>query len=188
MNQMSRISAASVPSFSARFTAAEFLRMCEIGAFEDWKVELVDGELERRPPPGNEHSRRQMVVVARLLGVVPEALLRAEAGVDLGNNTVLGCDAAILHRPVEGAGNRMLRPDEVMATIEISESTRERDIGLKRRKYAAAGIAHYWVVDSEEGAVHVHSAPVADDYAEVVTVRFGQPLPVPGTNATITLD
>ena len=188
MNEMRSIARAGAGSFRARFTTAEFLRMVEAGAFEDWKVELVDGELERMPPPGNEHGRRQIMVVVRLARVVPEKLLRAEAGIDLGSDTVLGCDAAILRRPVEGVGNRMLRPDEVLATIEVAESTRERDIGMERKKYAAADIAHYWVVDGERGVVHVHSEPVAGDYAEIGTVRFGQKLPVPGTDATITVE
>lgn len=162
--------------------------MVEAGAFEDWKVELVDGELDRMPLPGNEHARRQMMVVVRLSRVVSEALLRAGTGIDLGNDTVLGCDAAILRLPVEGVDNRMLRPDEVLLAVEIAETSRERDLGLKRMKYAAAGIAHYWVVDGERGVVHVHAEPVAGDYAEISTVRFGQPLLVPRTDATITID
>ena len=187
MNEMARFARTGAESYRARFTTAEFLRMIEAGAFEDWKVELVGGELDRMPLPGNEHARRQMRVV-RLARVAPEALLRAGTGIDLGNDTVLGCDAAILRLPVEGVGNRMLRPDEVLLAIEIAETSRERDLGLKRVRYAAAGIAHYWVVDGERGVVHVHSEPVAGDYAEIATVRFGQPLRVPGTDATITAE
>ena len=188
MNEVSRVARAQADVFRARFTTAEFLRMIETGAFEDWKVELVNGEIERMPPPGNEHGRRQIMVVVRLSRVLPEALLRAEAGIDLGGDTVLGCDAAILRRPVEKVGNRMLHPHEVLATIEVAESTRERDVGMKRTKYAGAGIPHYWVIDGERGVVHVHADPVAGDYAEIATVRFGQPLTVPGTDAAITID
>jgi Uma2 family endonuclease len=42
----------------ARFTTAEFLRMGESGAFDDIKVELVDGELERMNPPQTAHAAR----------------------------------------------------------------------------------------------------------------------------------
>ena len=188
MNEMSRIARTAAESFRARFTTAEFLRMVEAGAFEDWKVELVEGELERMPPPGNAHGRRQMMVGIRLSRVIPEEQLRGEVGIDLGNDTVLGCDAAILRQPVEGVDNRMLRPDEVLLAVEVAETSRERDLGLKRMKYAAAGIAHYWVVDGERGVVHVHAEPVVGDYAEIATVRFGQPLRVPGTDATITVE
>ena len=162
--------------------------MCEVGAFEDWKVELVDGELERMPPAGNEHGRRHAMLVTRLSRVVAEELLRVEAGVDLGSDTVLGCDGAILIAPIEGVGNRMLRPDEVRLTVEIAETTLSRDLGMKRRKYAAAGIENYWVVDSGRGVVHVHAGLQNGVYADERPVPFGQPIPVPGTDATITID
>ena len=188
MNEMTRIGRTGAESFRARFTTAEFLRMVEASAFEDWKVELVDGELERMPPPGKEHGRRQMMIGVRLSRVVAETLLMGEVGIDLGNDTVLGCDAAVLRRPLGDADNRMLRPDEVLLAVEIADTSRERDLGLKRMRYAAAGIAHYWVVDGERGVVHVHAEPVAGDYAEITTVRFGQSLTVPGTDATITME
>ncbi len=174
-----------VASNSARFTTAEFLRMCEVGAFDDIKVELVDGELERMPPPGNEHGRRQMMVGIRLSRVIDEELLRGEVGIDLGNDTVLGCDAAILAAPV--SGNRVLQPGEVTLAVEVAETTMWRDMGMKRVKYAAAGIAHYWVIDGERSVVHVWGEPVNGDYAQIGTVRFGEPLAVPGTDKTIVI-
>ena len=172
--------------YRARFTTAEFLHMCEAGAFDDLKVELIDGELERMPPPQNEHGRRQASLVIRLSRVVADALLRAEVGIDLGQDTVVGCDAAILTMPV--SGNRILRADEVTLAVEVSETTLARDMGLKRIKYASAGIANYWVIDGERSVVHVWRDPVGGDYAQIATVRFGEPLAVPGTDASIIID
>ena len=186
MNQMTRIIAAPVQGYAARFTTAEFLRMIEAELFGDDKVELIEGELLRTPPPGNEHGRRQAMVVGRLFRVADESLVRAEAGVELEEGTLVGFDAALLR--VSVTGNRMLRPDEVTLVVEVAESTLSHDLGIKRRKYAQAGIAIYWVVDGTRSVVHVHADPVEGDYAEIHTVRFGQPLAVPGTDATITLD
>ena len=124
MNKPASFASAEVSP--ARFTTAEFLRMCESGAFDDMKIELVDGELERMPPPQNEHGRRQSTAVIRLSRVIAEELLRGEVGIDLGNDTVLGCDAAILVAPV--LGNRILRPDEVRLAVEVAETTRSRDM------------------------------------------------------------
>ncbi|WP_425229025.1 Uma2 family endonuclease [Sphingomonas sp.] len=75
---MTRIVAAPVEAWKAPITTAEFLRMCEADVFEDGKIELVDGELIRMPPPGNDHSRIQILVLARLLGVMDEALVRGD--------------------------------------------------------------------------------------------------------------
>lgn len=183
MNSPSRITAASV---KARFTAAEFLQMVEAGAFDDMKVELVDGELERMNPPMNAHSDRQGRAMFRLMTVLGEDRVRVEIGVVLDDSTVLGCDVAVLRAPVRE--NRMLSAEDVALVVEIAETTIARDMGMKRAKYASAGIAKYWVVDGERSVVHVFTQPLNGEYVSIKTVRFGEPLPVPGANQTVTLD
>lgn len=172
--------------FKARFTTAEFLRMAEAGAFEDMNIELVNGELERMNPPMNAHSGYQAKLSIRLAAVAPEHLIRGEVGIDLGGDTVRACDAALLRSGVDE--DRLLRPDELLLVIEIAESTLARDMGAKRIDYARAGIANYWIVDGERRVVHVFAEPVAAEYVDVKSVRFGEPLAVPGTDRTITLD
>lgn len=169
----------------ARFTTAEFLRMAEVGAFDDMKVELVDGELDRITPPTNDHAARQAMVMIRLGAVCPVHLLRGGVGIDLGDDTVLACDLAVLREGIDG--RRLLNRGDVILLVEIAETTTARDTGLKRLKYAQAGIARYWIVDGARSVVHIHADPVDGDYADVRTVRFGEPLPVPGTGATIVL-
>lgn len=169
-----------------RFTAAEFQRMIEAGAFDNMWVELVEGELERMPPPGNEHSLRQIDLLAALLAVLSKALVRGEVGIELGDDTVLGCDAVVLRDAVTRTGP--LVPDDLTLLIEIAVSTRERDLGYKRQRYAAAAIPEYWVIDEAARVVHVFARPEAGDYRDIAVVRFGEPLAVPGSEATITLD
>lgn len=186
MTQMTRITAAPADGFKARFTTAEFLRMADAGAFEDMRVELVEGELERMQQPRNTHAMRQAQLVIRLAQVIGEDRVRGEVGVDLGDDTLLGCDAAVLRIPV--TENRMLRPDDLTLVVEVAETTLDRDLGMKRRRYAGASVPVYWVVDGTRSVIHVHAEPVEGEYVEVHTVRFGQPLAVPGTDATIVLD
>ena len=188
MNEMTRIVAAPVETYKARFTTAEFLHMCEVGAFEDVKVELVDGEIERLNLPQNLHARLQALVMAELWRALgPEAVdrVRGEIGVNLGNNTVLGADATLFRHPVVEPG--WLRPEDVQLLVEISVSTLGRDLGMKLPRYAAAGVQNYWVVDAKRSLVHLHSNPIDGDYTNVSTSRFGEPLPVPDSDTTITL-
>lgn len=107
------------------------------------------------------------------------------ATIDLGDDTVLTCDVAVLSQPM--AEQRFLRPTEVIVAIEIAETAMTRDMGFKRHKYAQAGIAHYWVIDAARSATHVFARPIDGDYADISTVAFGAPLAVPGTDASITL-
>jgi Uma2 family endonuclease len=50
-------------------------------------------------------------------------------------------------------------PEEVQLVVEVvSPESAHRDRTVKLRKYAGAGIAHYWCVEDEDGvpAVHVY--------------------------------
>ena len=175
--------------FRARFTTAEFLRMAEGGAFADMKVELVDGELERMTPPMSAHARRQMEIAFALKRIFenrPDIAVVAEIGIDLGGNTVRACDAAVATSWPEE--NRLLTPGELLLVVEIAETTLARDLGPKRIDYARAGIPNYWVVDGERSVVHVYVDPIKGEYADVRTVRFGDPLAVPATDEAIVID
>lgn len=190
MNRPAQIDVAEAreiaPSAKARFTTAEFLHMIESGAFDDMKVELVGGELERMPPPGLNHANRQVRVALLLGSVVSVDRLTGEVGLHLSDDTLLGCDLAVLRAPIEG--NRMADPSEVALVIEIAETSASRDRGMKRLAYARAAIPTYWVVDGKLELTHVYSEPRDGDYAMIETVRFGQPLAVPGTDKTIVID
>ncbi|WP_161978392.1 Uma2 family endonuclease [Sphingomonas oligophenolica] len=185
MNQPAHPSSVEVDP--ARFTAAEFAAMVASGAFADMTVELIDGELHRMDRPMSDHGARQASVTGKLWTVFEgraETVL-GETGIGLADDTFVACDVAVLCAPIDA--NRLLVPADLLLVVEIAETTLDRDTGLKRRKYAAAGIAHYWVVDGTRAVVHVYRDPVAGDYAEIVTVRFGEPLAVPGTDAAIRL-
>jgi Uma2 family endonuclease len=54
----------------------------------------------------------------------------------------------VSHRGIEGA------PDLVLEIL--SPSTRSRDRGIKMRRYALAGIPHYWIVDPRTHALHAY--------------------------------
>ena len=182
MNQLARLSSDT----RARFTAPEFLRMVESGAFEGMKVELIDGELERMNPPMNGHSAAQANVVFYLAQKLGLAVVRAETGLVLNDSTVVACDAALLRQPL--VENRFLTPYDVQLVVGIAQTTQSRDMGLKRMLYAQAGIPTYWVIDGVRRVVHVYADPVEGDYCSVHTVRFGEALAVPGSDAAITLD
>lgn len=190
MNKSARIDLGDAreiaPSSKARFTTAEFLHMIDSGAFGDMKVELVGGELERMPPPGLTHANRQIRIVLLLSTVVSSDRLTGEVGLQLSDDTLLGCDVAVLREPIQV--NRMAQPSEVTLVIEVAETTASRDRGMKRLAYARAGIPTYWVVDGKLEVTHVYSEPRDGDYAQIETVRFGQQLSVPGTKTTIAID
>lgn len=114
--------------------------------------EVIDGRLYMTPPPAWRHQRglnRLNVLVAayvyqRTLGEVVTAptgvVLDDETGVQPDLLYISTARAGIIsERGVEGA------PD--MVAEVLSPSTAARDRGIKMRRYAAAGIPHYWILD-----------------------------------------
>ncbi|MEI9851169.1 MAG: Uma2 family endonuclease [Sphingomonas sp.] len=59
---------------------------------------------------------------------------------------------------------------------------------MKLVDYGRAGVANYWVVDAVARVVQIMRRPGTDGYGEREVVRFGDALPVPCTDATITID
>ncbi|MEO6091683.1 MAG: hypothetical protein ABIT04_01035 [Novosphingobium sp.] len=47
--------------------------------------------------------------------------------------------------------------------------------------------SNYWVVDVEGRRIHTYSDPRGSDYAAIAVIAVGDPMPVPGTNGTITI-
>lgn len=174
-------------SFEAHFTATEFLHMAETGAFDDMTMELVAGRLERQHPPRIDHALRQAMVVAGLGTVFApcDGRVMGKLGLYLADDMILSCDAALLNGPV--AAGRLARPEELRLVVEIAETTRLRDLGMKRIAYATAGVPVYWVVDGPMAVTHVHAEPMRGDYRRVVTISFGEPVPVPGSERTIVI-
>ncbi|MGD9891777.1 MAG: Uma2 family endonuclease [Dehalococcoidia bacterium] len=116
------------------------------------RYEVIDGALFMTPPPGWGHQRglgRLYIrvgnhVYAHGLGEV----VQAPIGVVLDDENGVEPDLVfvakermhiVAERGVFGA------PDLVAEVL--SPRTRSRDLGIKKRRYAAAGIPHYWVLD-----------------------------------------
>lgn len=180
---MNVMSAIAVPSAPTGFSAAEFWRMAQLGAFENMRVELVEGEFQRMPPPGRTHGTIQMGILAQLLTLVPHDRVFAEIAISVGDRTVLGPDAAIVKRA--GGGDGPVAPEELLLIVEVAVSTSDRDLTMKRQLYAGAGVPTYWVVDAARRVVHVFDRQADGDYAGLSLVRFGETLAVPGTAGTV---
>ena len=174
-------------SAPARFTAEEFLRMAERGAFDDMKVELDHGEILRMNPPYAPHG----TMLARVIGALMKAArgsdltVSGEAGILIADDTVYAFDAGLVRGDIP-AGR--FAPDQLCLIVEVADTSLERDLGAKAREYAAAGIETYWVVDVKARVIHVFTGPSSGEYRTRGVVRFGEPLELPEGLGTIVLE
>jgi Uma2 family endonuclease len=129
---------------------------------EDGKrYEVIDGALFVTPPPILEHQGASMVLCNYLWPYIRQRqlgkLYAAPVGVILDDENGLQPDLVYVsnsrlnilsQRGIEGA------PDLVVEIL--SPSTQARDRGIKLRRYAAAGVPHYWIVDPRTRALEAY--------------------------------
>jgi Uma2 family endonuclease len=142
------------------------------------RYEVIDGELYVTPPPIREHqhsSGQLQGTLWRYLQDNPIGLIYAAPfGVIIDTLTGMQPDlvyvsnerAAILtHDGIEGT------PDLVVEIL--SPSTQSRDLGIKLRRYEAAGVPHYWILDPRARTLVVRDLG-RDGYGEPVTYGSGE--------------
>jgi Uma2 family endonuclease len=146
-----------------RYSVDEYEELVLKGAFEDQRVELVDGLILDMSPksPAHEHAVRWLT----------EWLLDH---VDRGRYQVSVCgplrlaasepepDLAVIDRDTP----RDRHPTEAHLVIEVALSSRERDLTIKSRLYAPA-VAEYWVLNLECRQIVVHRDPAEQGYRDI---------------------
>lgn len=187
MNQQVRVSPAS--DWKVPFTSDDFLRMLELGAFEDMRAELVRGEIQKMMPAEWTHGELTLRVGALIFP------LAKQTGARVGTDVIIRIDALttrafdlVVVRP-DAAPHKALRGDEVLFAVEVAETTHKRDLGEKREEYGAAGIPGYWVVDSVARVTHCFVLDASGSaYGPAEIIPFGAPMQVPGLPGSITID
>jgi Uma2 family endonuclease len=173
----------------ALFSVEEFQQLCDTGIFQGSKVELVEGMVVRMSPAMSRHMVIQRQLAFDLHAIfgngVNEWVATFEASVQFAAQTLRDLDVAIVRRLAES--ETYLDPANVLLAAEVSSTTLRYDLNDKLVEYARGGIPHYWVVDVTGEWVHVMSDPIDGDYTARRRVAFGEPLAVPGCDATVTI-
>ncbi|MGQ0576649.1 MAG: Uma2 family endonuclease [Pseudonocardia sp.] len=159
-----------------RWTLAEFLHAWEAGSFGK-RIELIDGEVWD-VPIGPWHAR----TTARIIRALPNDRFEVLAGSLPAGESLPEPDCWVLRigaEPVAHLSRRMLRwaADDVMLVVEVSDETRDHDLGRKATLYAQSGYRWYWVVARE--GVYCHTGPSTAGYDHRVLYKPGERVPVP---------
>jgi Uma2 family endonuclease len=149
------VASPTVPSVY-RLTYADWLRFPDDGL----RYEIIEGELFVTPPPSIEHQRASRNLALALASFLKRdargEVLYAPVGVRLGNEDIVEPDLIVVlkgHESRIGASAIEGAPDLVVEIL--SPGSARRDLGVKREKYRAAGVAEYWIVDPANTSVEV---------------------------------
>lgn len=117
-------------------------------------TELIDGSLVFVSPRTKFHMRAVRLVEHRLLAAAPpEVEVVREMTVTLGKRDRPEPDVMVVRAEADtGMRQTTYRPEDVVLAVEVvSEDSMARDRETKPRKYATAGIPHFWRMEENGG-------------------------------------
>jgi Uma2 family endonuclease len=138
------------------------------------RYELFDGALVVTPAPGVRHQVVVGALYRRLWPARPPGTTVLVSPVDFvpAPDTVLQPDVVVVDQ--EEADQPRLTRTPLLVVEVVSPSSRSLDLGAKRYAYAAAGVAHYWVLDPEPPVELAVFELAGSAYREVTRVKGGE--------------
>ncbi len=168
----------TIPPRKYRFTVHDYHRMAEAGILgEDDRVELIEGEIIEMSPIGSRHAgcvNRLTRLLVR--GVGNRAVIGAQNPVRVSDLSEPQPDIAVLEPRADDYAGRHPEPADVLLLIEVADTSLAADRDVKAPLYAVSGIAEYWIVDLENGAVDVFRDPTPQGYRTTHRARRGETL------------
>jgi Uma2 family endonuclease len=139
----------------------QFEKMIDAGIFrrED-HVELLGGLLVDKMVKNPSHNLAVGSLAAELRRLLPAGwFVQEEKTVQLGRWSRPESDGAVIRGRLRDYGKRSPAAAEIGMIAEASDSSYATDRGPRWRKYAAARIPVYWIVNLQERQLEVYSNP-----------------------------
>jgi Uma2 family endonuclease len=167
-----------------RWSPEEYHRLVESGALDEMRVELIDGYIVDMSPTTAAHDYAiqwlNHAIVARL--DVARHQIRVNSSLSLGMSEPMP-DIAVVPVDVEAPWH----PGSAALAIEVAHSSLRRDLKVKPRVYADAGIRRYWVIDLDRRRAVEHTDPRDGGYGHVTPVAQHGTLAAPELGISFSL-
>jgi Uma2 family endonuclease len=149
----------------------EYDQLIALGAFEDEKIELLDGEMVAMSPIGNRHrSAVQKLTELLILALHGRALVHCQS--PFAASELSEPEPDLMVAPLGDYLDD--HPSQAHLIVEVAESSLAKDRGRKLRLYATCKVPEYWVVNLVERCVEVYRGVDAATYAQMERYEPGQ--------------
>jgi Uma2 family endonuclease len=151
----------------------EYDKLIELGAFQNEKIELLEGLLVPMSPIGAPHCSAVQKLTALLVPVLSgRATVRIQSPFAALALSEPEPDVAV----VPTGDYDTAHPDRAYLIIEVAESSLSIDRGVKQRLYAVCEVPEYWIVNVVDRTIEVFTEPVGGTYTKMARYERGQSL------------
>jgi len=159
-----------------RFSVEEYFKLFEIGVLgSDERVELIEGEILVMTTPGPAHSAIVMRLNKFLVTRLPDqALVRIDSASVLSEDSAPRPDIAVICMRDDFYEVADPRPNDILALVEVADSSLRLDRGRKLGLYARTGITEYWIVNVAAKTIERCRHPDGEGYAERLVFTNGE--------------
>lgn len=166
-----------------RLTVHQYHEMIRSGILtDDDPVELLEGWLVLKMPKNPPHRIATQTTREALATVVPPGWYVDDQEPITTKDSEPEPDVVIVQGNRRDYSNRHPYADEVALVVEVADTTLQRDRTSKKRLYARAGIAIYWIINLPERKIEVYTKPLSNaevpDYQEQQDFFLDDSIPV----------
>lgn len=144
-----------------RLTVRQFEKMIDAGIFRDEDhVELLGGLLVNKMVKHAPHNVAVTGLATRFRGILGFGwFVYEEKSVQLSRWSRPEPDVAVIRGQLNDFSERNPTAADIAIVAEVADSSYAKDRGKKWRKYAAAKLAIYWIVNLPARRIEVYTAP-----------------------------
>jgi Uma2 family endonuclease len=159
------------PETTRALRRSEYDRLVASGAFEDERIELIEGVLVTMSPNDPEHANPvQVLTQVLILALAGRAVVRIQLPIIAARESEPEPDVVIA--PL--GDYRRVHPDQAHCVIEVANSSVGKDRNIKAPLYAASGFREYWLVNVPEQVIEVFRNPDAEQYRQRTRHAVGE--------------
>lgn len=173
---------------AAKWSIEDYHRMIAAGILEGRRVELLKGEIVEMDPEGEPHAYSSDEAGEYLIYLLGNTKIRQGKPITLpSDDSEPEPDIAVVQRLGRDYREHHPYPENIFWLIEYSHSSLSKDLKVKSRVYAAAGILDYWVVNLRTMQLVVFREPTDKGYQsqEILTQGIIKPLAFPELEVAI---
>jgi Uma2 family endonuclease len=175
---------------TVKWTIKDYHQIIATGILADRNVELINGEIVEMAPEGEYHAYSSDEAGEYLIYLLGQkAKVRQAKPITIPEtNSEPEPDIAIVQRLGKDYREHHPYPENIFWVIEYSNSSLIKDLEVKTKVYASAGIPEYWIINLRTIELIVFRFPTDAGYQSREIFQHGEICPLAFPDVSISVE